>query len=99
MILMHGSVGGFVSHCGWSSVTEAMKFGVPIIAVPMIYDQPINARVLENIGIGVEVVKDKEGRIQREKLATAIEQVISEETGEDLRRKARLLSGKIRSKG
>ncbi|KAL3523628.1 hypothetical protein ACH5RR_016462 [Cinchona calisaya] len=98
-ILVHENVGGFVSHCGWSSSIEAMKFGVPIMAVPMINDQPINARVLENIGIGVGVVKDEGGRIQREKLATAIKQVILEETGKDLRRKASLLSEKIRSKG
>ncbi len=29
-ILEHASIGGFVSHCGWSSVMESMKFGVPI---------------------------------------------------------------------
>ena len=36
---------------------EAMKSGVPIIAVPLVNDQPVNARVLENVGAGLEVVK------------------------------------------
>ncbi|KAM7532302.1 hypothetical protein LguiB_035712 [Lonicera macranthoides] len=32
-ILRHLNVGGFVSHCGWSSVMEGLTFGVPIVAV------------------------------------------------------------------
>ncbi|KAE8702554.1 hypothetical protein F3Y22_tig00110482pilonHSYRG00327 [Hibiscus syriacus] len=39
-ILQHLSIGGFVSHCGWSSIMERLKFGVPIIAMPMHLDQP-----------------------------------------------------------
>ncbi|CAL5365397.1 unnamed protein product [Camellia sinensis] len=34
-ILTHSSTGGFVSHCGWNSVLEGLKFGVPIVAIPM----------------------------------------------------------------
>ncbi|EPS70318.1 hypothetical protein M569_04442, partial [Genlisea aurea] len=45
-ILSHPSVGAFISHCGWSSVTESLYFGVPIIAMPMRGDQLINARLL-----------------------------------------------------
>lgn len=45
-ILGHESVGGFVSHCGCSSMMESMKFGVPIIAMPMHLDQPLNARLV-----------------------------------------------------
>lgn len=98
-ILGHENIGGFVSHCGWSSVMEAMNFGVPIMAVPMVNDQPINARVLENIGIGTEVLKDENGRIQSEKLAKAIKEALGEQNGEDMRKKARSLSEKIRNKG
>ena len=49
-ILEHPSIGGFVSHCGWSSVMESMKFGVPIIAVPVHFDQPLNNRLVEEVG-------------------------------------------------
>ncbi|EPS60299.1 hypothetical protein M569_14508, partial [Genlisea aurea] len=45
-ILAHRSVGGFVSHCGWNSLTEGVYFGVPIIAMPMSYEQPLSAKML-----------------------------------------------------
>lgn len=54
---MHSNVGGFVSHCGWSSGLESMKFGVPIIALPVHLAQPPNARLVEELGVGVEVKK------------------------------------------
>ncbi|XP_060672785.1 flavanone 7-O-glucoside 2''-O-beta-L-rhamnosyltransferase-like [Ziziphus jujuba] len=42
-ILDHSSIGGLVSQCGWSSIMESLRFGVPIIAMPMQHDQPWNA--------------------------------------------------------
>ncbi|KAG7968111.1 hypothetical protein I3843_08G135900 [Carya illinoinensis] len=46
-ILGHESVGGFVTHCGWSSVTEAFQFGRVLIMLPFIGDQGLVARFLE----------------------------------------------------
>ncbi|KAK2989786.1 hypothetical protein RJ640_022557 [Escallonia rubra] len=98
-ILAHSSIGGFVSHCGWSSVMEGIKFGVPIIAMPMQHDQPINARLLGEVGVGVDTVRDENGRIQRVKVANVIKQVVVERDGEVVRKKARELSDSIRLKG
>ncbi|XP_076886488.1 mogroside IIIx synthase-like [Bidens hawaiensis] len=63
-ILRHENIGGFVSHCGWNSVLEAMKFGVPIIAMPMHLDQPVNARLAVEVGVAVEVLRDENGRVR-----------------------------------
>ncbi|KAM3686177.1 hypothetical protein ACJW31_11G177700 [Castanea mollissima] len=79
-ILKHSSIGGFVSHCGWSSVMESMKFEVPIIAMPMHLDQPVNARLVEALGAGVEVKRDTNGRLEREEVAKVIRKVLVEKT-------------------
>ncbi|KAM3282866.1 UDP-glucosyltransferase 29 [Capsicum chacoense] len=98
-ILQHPSTGGFVSHCGWSSFMESMKFGVPIIAMPMHIDQPMNARLVEYIGMGVEAVRDENGKLMSAEIAKGIRKVLMEESGEGVRKKAKQLSEKMNAKG
>lgn len=45
-ILSHESIGGFVTHCGWNSVLEAVTFGVPMAAWPLYAEQHMNSVVL-----------------------------------------------------
>ncbi|KAI4373078.1 hypothetical protein MLD38_011241 [Melastoma candidum] len=98
-ILAHPSVGGFVSHCGWGSVTESMSFGVPIIAVPMHLDQPLNARIIEEAGVGERVRMDEGGRLDRNEIARAVKHVLIDDEGESAREKAREIGEMIRSRG
>ncbi|TMX02558.1 hypothetical protein EJD97_021105 [Solanum chilense] len=97
-ILSHPSTGGFVSHCGWNSVMESIDFGVPIIAMPMHIDQPINARWMVEIGVAVEIVRDDEGKVHREDVAQVITSVIFEKTGRYLREKVKEISEKLKSR-
>ncbi|KAF3434354.1 hypothetical protein FNV43_RR25457 [Rhamnella rubrinervis] len=99
-ILNHSSIGVFLSHCGWGSVMESIKFGVPIIAVPMYVDQPWNARVAEVSGIALELKRPCiTSSLQRETVAKPIRQVMVEENGEAIRRKAKAISEEIKRKG
>ncbi|PIM98411.1 UDP-glucuronosyl and UDP-glucosyl transferase [Handroanthus impetiginosus] len=95
-ILAHPSIGGFVSHCGWSSVTESIYLGVPVIAMPMKLDQPINARMLSEVGSCVEVLSDENGIFKGEGIAKAIKKVFEEKSGERIRVRAQELSEKMR---
>ncbi|KAJ7953878.1 Glycosyltransferase [Quillaja saponaria] len=82
-VLSHKAVGGFVSHCGWNSVTEASYCGVRVLAWPQHGDQKINAEVVEMSGLGMwmknwgwpgeDVVKGKE-------IGEAIKELMSNES-------------------
>ncbi|KAG5557055.1 hypothetical protein RHGRI_007342 [Rhododendron griersonianum] len=98
-ILAHLSIGGFVSHCGWSSVMESMNFGVPIIALPMHLDQPLNARLVEEVGVGIEVKGGENGELKGDEIGQVIRKVVVEKDGEEVRNKARNLKDMLKSKG
>lgn len=56
-ILRHEGVKGFLSHCGWNSVMESISAGVPILAMPFMAEQQLNARfVAEETGVGLRIV-------------------------------------------
>ncbi|KAK4359775.1 hypothetical protein RND71_022004 [Anisodus tanguticus] len=98
-ILEHSSIGGFVSHCGWGSVIEALNYGVPIIAMPMQHDQPRNGRLLVNeVGVGLEIHRDEEGKFDKE-VAKIVREVVLEKSGERLREKAKEFSEIMRENG
>ncbi|KAI3777920.1 hypothetical protein L1987_47723 [Smallanthus sonchifolius] len=96
-ILRHKNIGGFVSHCGWSSVMEAIKFGVPIIAMPMHLDQPVNCRLVVKAEVAEEVVRDGNGLLMRERVASVVQSVVVEKAG--IREKAKKMSVVLREEG
>ncbi|KAH7689861.1 UDP-glucuronosyl/UDP-glucosyltransferase protein, partial [Dioscorea alata] len=66
-ILNHRAVGGFVCHCGWNSVMEAVVGGVPVITWPLHYEQfLVETWVCEVVKMGIPAwegfksVKDEE---------------------------------------
>ena len=42
----------FITHGGMNSVSEAMVSGVPMLVIPFVSDQPVNARQVEKLGFG-----------------------------------------------
>ena len=42
----------FITHGGMNSVSEAMVNGVPMVVIPFVSDQPVNARQVEKLGLG-----------------------------------------------
>ncbi|WRX09858.1 UDP-glucuronosyl/UDP-glucosyltransferase - like 10 [Theobroma cacao] len=42
-VLAHKSIGGFVSLCGWNSISKSLWYGVPILTWPLYAEQQLNA--------------------------------------------------------
>jgi hypothetical protein len=89
-ILAHDSVGGFLTHCGWGSVTEALQFGLALILLPFLTDQGLIARFLEEKQAGVEVPRNEEdGSFTRESVAKTLRLVIKDVEGKIYRDNAK----------
>ncbi|KAI8889533.1 glycosyltransferase family 1 protein [Backusella circina FSU 941] len=80
--LSHLSTGLFISHCGWNSLSECISAaGIPILGLPMMTDQPMNADMMEKrLKIGQLLWESPtEGEIERHTAATLIRQVMNNE--------------------
>ncbi|XP_009800982.1 UDP-glycosyltransferase 91D2-like [Nicotiana tabacum] len=89
-ILSHDSVGGFLTHCGWSSIIEGLMFGHPLIMLPFLVDQGLNARILEDKGVGVEIPRNEEdGSYTSDSVANSVNLVMVENEGKIIREKAK----------
>ncbi|KAH7557711.1 hypothetical protein JRO89_XS11G0207000 [Xanthoceras sorbifolium] len=59
-VLNHDSVGGFMIHCGWNSVFEAVCTGIPMVAWPLYAEQRFNrAMMVEEIKIALPMVESE----------------------------------------
>ncbi|THG12761.1 hypothetical protein TEA_018614 [Camellia sinensis var. sinensis] len=89
-ILAHDSVGGFLTHCGWSSIIEGLQFGHPLIMLPFMVEQGLNARIFEKNKVGIEIPRDdRNGLLYRNSVAESLKLVITDDEGKVYRDKAR----------
>lgn len=65
----------FVTHCGMNSVMESLYYGVPMVALPQMGDQPMTAQRIAEMGLGIAL--DKEA-VNVTTLREAVERVASE---------------------
>lgn len=98
-ILSHESIGGFLTHCGWGSTIEGLAFGHPLIMLPFLVDQGLNARVLEDKQLGIEVARnEQDGSYTRNSVAQTIRSIMVEDEGKIIRDKAKEMSGVVGNK-
>jgi len=87
-ILSHESVGGFVTHCGWNSVLEAVWEGVPMVAWPLYAEQKLNKVVLEEeMKVGLSVKGNKEGLVSSTELGDRVKELMDSDKGKEIRQR------------
>lgn len=92
-ILAHDSVGGFLTHSGWSSVVEALRFERPLVLFTIANDQGLNAALFEEKKVGYTIPRDEhDGSFTRQSVADSLRLVVVEEEGKLYRDKAKEMS-------
>ncbi|GFS38821.1 UDP-Glycosyltransferase superfamily protein [Actinidia rufa] len=81
-ILSHDSVGGFLTHSGWSSVVEGVQFGKALILLTFLADTGLIARLLEEKKMGYSIPRDElDGSFTCDSVAESLRLVMVEEGG------------------
>lgn len=78
-VLKKESVGGFVTHCGWNSVLEAVSAGVPMVAWPLYAEQRFNKVVLvEDMKVALPMEESDGGKVSAKEVEKRVRQVIED---------------------
>ena len=88
-ILAHPSIGGSLFHSGWGSVIEILQFGHFLVVLPLVYDQSLNASLLVDKGLAVEVERGQDGSFDRDGIAKALRLAMVSDEGEAFRVRVR----------
>nr|AFJ53020.1 UDP-glycosyltransferase 1 [Linum usitatissimum] len=99
-VLNHESVGGFVTHCGWNSVLESVRAGVPMVAWPLYAEQRFNRVLLvEEIRIALPMMEsDESGFVKADEVERRVKELMeSEGRGELVRRQTIKMKNEARS--
>ncbi|XP_027356787.1 anthocyanin 3'-O-beta-glucosyltransferase-like [Abrus precatorius] len=105
LILNHPATGGFLTHCGWNAVAEAISAGVPMITMPGFSDQYYNEKLITEVhGFGVEVgaaewsispYQGKEKVINGERIEKAVNRLMDgDKESKQMRNKAKEMQEK-----
>jgi UDP:flavonoid glycosyltransferase YjiC (YdhE family) len=54
-VLSHAAVGACITHGGGGTVLECLAAGVPMVVMPLMWDQPYNAQFVQDLGAGIRL--------------------------------------------
>lgn len=105
-VISHPAVGGFLTHCGWNSILEALTVGLPLITWPLFSENFYSEKLLEQLGLGIGVGADvwnsgfivSSPVVSKEKLELAIKCLMCDsEKSREIRQNAKLMAEKLKS--
>ncbi|MED6119200.1 hypothetical protein PIB30_009599 [Stylosanthes scabra] len=81
-VLAHESIGGFLTHCGWSSILESIVNGVPMIAWPLHAEQKMNAVLMtEGMKVATRPKIGENGLVENEEISRVVKRLMESEEG------------------
>ncbi|XVF30093.1 hypothetical protein REPUB_Repub16aG0027200 [Reevesia pubescens] len=89
-VLNKDSIGGFVTHCGWNSILEAVVAGVPMIAWPLYAEQHLNRNILvQDMKMAIQVEqRDGDGFVSGIELETRVRELMESDNGKEIRERS-----------
>ncbi|XP_051218337.1 UDP-glycosyltransferase 82A1 [Lolium perenne] len=90
-VLAHGSVGCYLTHCGWNSTVEAIRHGVRLLCCPVAGDQFINCAYIA----GVWEIGIKLGCMSRDQVRECIDRIMDGKEGRHLQENMNVLRKKV----
>ncbi|XP_059665009.1 UDP-glycosyltransferase 88B1-like [Cornus florida] len=97
-VLSHDSVGGFVTHCGWNSVLEAVCAGQPMVAWPLYAEQKNNMLVLvEELKLALRMTESDDGFVSAAEVEKRVRELMDSEEGKLIRNQMETQRGEARA--
>ncbi|GAV76326.1 UDPGT domain-containing protein [Cephalotus follicularis] len=89
-VLSHDSIGGFVTHCGWNSVLEALSEGVPMVAWPIYAEQRYNRWLLvEEMKIALPMNESENGFVSSTEVKKRVRELMDSVDGNLVRERTK----------
>lgn len=92
-VLGHPSVGVYVTHCGFNSLVESILCCVPLVARPLLGDNMINCRLVEEVWkIGMKV---EDGKFTEGGTMEALDSIMFGDKGKEMRENVGILRSRL----
>ncbi|KAF8379610.1 hypothetical protein HHK36_029051 [Tetracentron sinense] len=97
-VLNHESVGGFVTHCGWNSVLEAVCAGVPMVGWPLYAEQRLNRVVLvEEMKLALSMDESEDGFVSWDVVEKRVRELMELEEGKAVRERVMAMKDGVKT--